>query len=127
MRLIDADALVEKLKEDKQKLLTLGGLGTSEEGGAYAAMSIAVAEVQDMPDKHFPPASQWISVNERLPELCEQRSYDDGDGETYVLRYSLPVIAHVGQMSTAGLKKMVVFYTMLTAGWRYQNEEEQRK
>lgn len=83
MRLIDADALIEKL--DEMQIDTAYLLDNEDVG---------IARARDVVES-FPTASQWISVDERLPELCEQRLlYEDLDGKTYEGRNSRPVIAH---------------------------------
>ena len=66
MRLIDADALIEKL--DEMQIDTAYSLDNEDVG---------IARARDVVES-FPTASQWISVDERLPELCEQRLlYED--------------------------------------------------
>ena len=82
MRLIDADALIEKL--DEMQL---------ETACQYDSEDVGLAKACDIVES-FPTTLQWISVDERLPELCEQVLDEDIDGETLEEWHSRPVIAH---------------------------------
>lgn len=70
MRLIDADALIEKL--DEMQLDTAYLLDNEDVG---------IARARDVVES-FPTASQWISVDERLPEIKNVHRFELG-GKTY--------------------------------------------
>lgn len=66
MRLIDADALIEKLDEMQ-----------IEAACQHDSEDVGLAKARDIVES-FPTTLQWISVDERLPEIKNVRRFELG-------------------------------------------------